>query len=130
LAETKITDTNTAATIAQQDKAIENEQLKSANDVLTARITVLEKALDEANAVIESDIRAKKVNRLKAAGVKLKDADYAPMSLDQIDALEKTVDLVMPTYRSVRPGVQAKSEEEGLTVGDLSVISARRKGGN
>jgi len=130
---------------AQNRKEIKNKTVKLSIDEALARIPPLEaeikekdnliadltKQLEEANKVLESQERAKLINDiLPLSSYKIN--DLVPKSIEELKAIRLTLSAAMPPkVNSVAFGVLGKTAAEdrqrGLTVGDLSVVTAAKR---
>jgi hypothetical protein len=129
----------------QNTKDIKNKTVKLSMDEALARIPTLEaeieekdnlitdltKQLDEANKVLESQERAKLINDIIPMS-SYKINDLIPKSIEELKAIRLTLSAAMPPkVNSVAFGVLGKSAAEdrsrGLTVGDLSVVTAAKR---
>jgi hypothetical protein len=119
----KITMDEAFATIESQGQEI--KQLKGLNDELT-------KQLDEANKVLESQEKGRLIGEIMPKS-NFKVADLAGKSVDDLKNIRATLDQAMPPrVNSVRFGVRGadlSDREKGLTVGDLSIVTAARRKG-
>jgi hypothetical protein len=93
-------------------------------------ITDLTRQLDEANKLIESQERAKLVNDIIPMS-SYKINDLIPKSIEELKAIRLTLSAAMPPrVNSVAFGVLGSASddrERGLTVGDLSVVTAAKR---
>ncbi len=132
-------------TAPQNTKDIKNKTVKLSMDEALARIPALEdeiseknnliadltKQLEEANKVLESQERAKLINDIIPMS-SYKINDLIPKSIEELKAIRLTLSAAMPPkVNSVAFGVLGKSAAEdrsrGLTVGDLSVVTAAKR---
>ena len=93
-------------------------------------ITDLTKHLDEANQLLESQEKSKLISQiLPLSSYKLD--DLVPKTFDELKAIKSTLANAMPPkINSVRFGVlgtDLSDREKGLTIGDLSVVTAAKR---
>ena len=92
----------------------------------------LTKQLEEANTVLEGQEKAKLIGDIMPKS-NFKVADLAGKSVDDLKNIRATLDQAMPPrVNSVRFGVRGadlSDREKGLTVGDLSIVTAARRKG-
>ena len=109
----------------------ENESLKLMVEEKTKTIDSLTAQLKAANDLFEAQDKAKLKMEIKPRS-KYSDEDLAKFSLDELRSIKVTLDnAVMSTYKNIHFGPLGADErkDEGLTVGDLSVVTeAKRKG--
>ena len=96
------------------------------------RITDLTKHLDEANQLLDGQEKSKLISEiLPLSSYKLD--DLVPKTYDELKAIRKTLANAMPPkVNSVRFGVlgtDLSDREKGLTIGDLSVVTAAKRKG-
>jgi DNA-directed RNA polymerase subunit F len=93
-------------------------------------IADLTRQLDEANKVLEAQERAKLVNDIIPMS-SYKINDLVPKSIEELKAIRLTLSAAMPPrINSVAFGVLGSASddrERGLTVGDLSVVTAAKR---
>ena len=125
---------------------IQNKTVKMSMDEALARIPTLEseiqeknkiisdltKHLDEANQLLEGQEKSKIISEiLPMSSYKLD--DLTPKTFDELKAIRNTLANAMPPkVNSVRFGVlgtDLSDREKGLTVGDLSVVTAAKRKG-
>ena len=129
---------------SQNTRDIKNKTVKLSMDEALARIPPLEKEileknnliadltrqLDEANKVLEAQERAKLINDIIPMS-SYKINDLIPKSIEELKAIRLTLSSAMPPkVNSVAFGVLGSSctdRERGLTVGDLSVVTATKR---
>jgi len=124
---------------AEQNKAIkvtidqvmaENLSLKQIVQDLDQTVKDLTSQLKAANDVLEAQARAKLIAEIKPRS-RYSDEDFAKLSLDDLTNIKVTLDNAkMPNYKNIHFGPLGTEEakDEGLTVGDLSVVAeAKRK---
>ena len=92
----------------------------------------LTKQLDEANKVLEGQEKAKLIGDILPKS-QFKIGNLADKSIDDLKNIKATLDQAMPPkVNSVRFGVYGadlSDREKGLTVGDLSIVTATRRKG-
>jgi hypothetical protein len=95
-------------------------------------IADLTKNLDEANKVLESQEKGRLIGEILPRS-KYNVETLAGKSVDDLKEIRATLDLAMPPrVNSVRFGVHGadlSDREKGLTVGDLSVVTATNRKG-
>ncbi len=95
-----------------------------------ALITELTQKLDEINGVVESDQKAKLIGEILARS-SFKMDELVGKSVEDLQNIRATLDQAMPPkVNSVRYGVQGadlSDREKGLTVGDLSIVTAQQR---
>ena len=101
----------------------ELERVNGLNRDLTAQ-------LDEANKVLEGQEKSKLIADILPKS-QFKVADLAAKSIDDLKNIRITLDQAMPPrVNSVRFGVKTADlydREKGLTIGDISVVTARKR---
>ena len=111
------------ATIESQDQEI--SRLKDLNVGLTEQ-------LEEANKVLEGQEKGKLISEILPKS-QFKIADLAGKSIEDLKSIKATLDQAMPPrVNSVRFGVHGadlSDREKGLTVGDMSVVTAAKRKG-
>ena len=132
--------------VPKQADSIQNKTVKMSMDEALARIpkmeseiqeknkmiTNLTKHLDEANQLLEGQEKSKIISEiLPMSSYKLD--DLAPKTFDELKTIRNTLANAMPPkVNSVRFGVlgtDLSDREKGLTVGDLSVVTAAKRKG-
>jgi hypothetical protein len=124
---------------AEQNKAIkitidqvmaENLSLKQIVQELDKTVKDLTSQLKAANDVLEAQARAKLIAEIKPRS-RYSDEDLTKLSLDELSSIKVTLDNAkMPNYKNIHFGPLGieEAKDEGLTVGDLSVVTeAKRK---
>jgi hypothetical protein len=124
---------------AEQNKAIkvtidqvmaENLSLKQIVQELDKTVKDLTAQLKAANDMLEAQARAKLIAEIKPRS-RYSDEDLTKLSLDELSSIKVTLDNAkMPNYKNIHFGPLgiAEAKDEGLTVGDLSVVTeAKRK---
>jgi len=106
---------------AQLAKLInENQDLKMREVALANEVKLLKRQLTESNSVIERDLKADLIRRIKARS-DYQDADLEPQTVEQLQQTDATLSRVKgaaTSYQSIRTGVA--SEQKGYTtVGNL-----------
>ena len=123
---------------------VQNKTVKMSMDEALAKIPTLEaeikeknqlindltKHLDEANQLLESQEKSKLISQiLPLSSYKLD--DLVPKTFDELKAIKSTLANAMPPkINSVRFGVlgtDLSDREKGLTIGDLSVVTAAKR---
>jgi hypothetical protein len=124
---------------AEQNKAIkvtidqvmaENLSLKQIVQELDKTVKDLTSQLKAANDVLEAQARAKLIAEIKPRS-RYSDEDLTKLSLDELSSIKVTLDNAkMLNYKNIHFGPLGieEAKDEGLTVGDLSVVTeAKRK---
>jgi predicted secreted protein len=126
-----------------KDTPPENQTAKMAVDAALAKIKLLEDAVKDrdktiadltvqlkaANDVLEAQQREELMAYIQPRS-KLTIEDLATKSLEELQNIRATIDQVkMPTYKNIHFGPIGadEKEDEGLTVGDLSVVTAAKR---
>ena len=108
----------------------ENISLKLMVADLNKTIDSLTAKLNAANDLFEAQTRAKLIAEIKPRS-RYSDEDFAKFSLDELRSIKVTLDNAkMSNYKNIHFGPLGAEEakDEGLTVGDLSVVTeAKRK---
>ena len=106
----------------------ENTQLRIKIKELKAERDGLAKQLTKANDVLEAQVRAKLEKEIKERS-HFTDVHLVNMSLDELQATRDTLTHAKYPKKSIRPGPMGPvgDENEGLTVGDLSIVTAERR---
>ena len=123
---------------------IQNKTVKMSMDEALAKIPTLEteikeknklitdltKQLDEANQILDSQEKSKLINEiLPLSSYKFDDLVHKPF--EELKAIKNTLANAMPPkVNSVRFGVMGtdlSDREKGLTIGDLSVVTAAKR---
>ena len=116
------------------DEALaENEILKQQITEKDSTIADLTAQLKEANDVLEAQTKAKMISEILPRS-NFTIEDLTAKSLDELQHIRATLDQAkLPTYKNIRgfgPIGSDEQKNEGLTVGDLSVVTeAKRKAG-
>jgi len=123
---------NKTAQISVDQALAENIVLKERIKGLESTIAQLTEQLKAANDVLESQTKAKLIGEILPKS-NFTIEDLAAKSVEELTQIRLTLDQAkLPTYKSIRFGVATELEdrEDGLTVGDLSVVTAaKRKAG-
>jgi len=110
----------------------ENISLKAKVQELEGVIDGLNVRLKSANDLLEAQTRAKLIADIKPR-TRYSDEDFAKFTVDELTSIKVTLDNAkLPTYKNIHFGPISSDErkDEGLTVGDLSVVTeAKRKQG-
>jgi len=110
----------------------ENISLKAKVQELEGVINGLNVQLKSANDMLEAQTRAKFIADIKPR-TRYSDEDFAKFTVDELTSIKITLDNAkLPTYKNIHFGPINSDErkDEGLTVGDLSVVTeAKRKQG-
>lgn len=104
--------------------ALENAQVKTANATLTQENEALRTQLEQANTIIENDLKAELAVRILSAS-EYKEEDLMNLSPSQLQTIEETLTKskgyasTQPNlYKSIRAG-NASQKTSRLTVGNL-----------
>lgn len=123
---------NKAAKISIDQALAENIALKRELEDQKNTIADLTKQLKAANDVLESQAKAKLIGEILPRS-SFTIEDLTGKSVEELQHIRVTLDQAkLPTYKNVRfAGIAGGDErEDGLTVGDLSVVTeAKRKAG-
>jgi hypothetical protein len=123
---------------AEQNKAIkvtidqvmaENLSLKQIVQDLDKTVKDLTSQLKAVNDVLEAQARAKLIAEIKPRS-RYSDEDLTKLSLDDLTNIKVTLDNAkMPNYKNIHFGPLgiAEAKDEGLTVGDLSVVTETKR---
>lgn len=111
-----------------QEAIRENEQLRAKIRALQTEKGELAKQLATANDILEAQVRGNLEREIKQVS-HLTDVKLASMSLDDLQRTRDTLLVAKHPRKSIRPGPMgpALDEDEGLTVGDISVVTAERR---
>ena len=106
----------------------DNEQLRAKIRRVKAERDEALKQLGVANDILEAQVRGNMERDIKERS-HFTDVKLAGMSLDELQAMRDTLFLAKQPRKSIRPGPMgpAIDEQEGLSVGDLSVVTAARR---
>jgi len=106
----------------------ENTQLRAIIRELKNEREGLAKQLTKANDVLEAQVRARLEKEIRERS-HFTDTHLAHMSLDELQTTRDTLTHAKYPKKSIRPGPMGPvgDENEGLTVGDLSVVTAERR---
>jgi len=123
-------DKNKAIKVTIDQVMAENLSLKQIVQDLDQTVKDLTSQLKAANDVLEAQARAKLIAEIKPRS-RYSDEDLTKLSLDDLSSIKVTLDNAkMPNYKNIHFGPLGTDEakDEGLTVGDLSVVAeAKRK---
>jgi hypothetical protein len=93
-------------------------------------IADLTKQLSEANDILEGQEKARLINEIMPRS-SFKLDELAAKTSEELKSIRATLDFAMPPkVNSVRfgvPGATLSDREKGLSVGDLSVVTARKR---
>ena len=121
---------NKAIKVTIDQVMAENLSLKQIVQDLDQTVKDLTSQLKAANDMLEAQVRAKLIAEIKPRS-RYSDEDFAKLSLDELSSIKVTLDNAkMPNYKNIHFGPLGTEEakDEGLTVGDLSVVAeAKRK---
>jgi len=121
---------NKIAKMSMDQAYAEIENLQNANKDQAELITDLTKKLNEANEVLEGQEKGRLIGEILPRS-NFKVADLAGKSVDDLKNIRGTLDAAMPPrVNSVRFGVRGadlSDREKGLTVGDLSIVTAAKR---
>ena len=111
-----------------QEAIRENEALRVKIRELKTERDALAKQLASANDILEAQVRGKLIREIKDRS-HFTDVKLDSMSLDNLQAMRDTLLHARQPKKSIRPGPMGPilDEDEGLTVGDLSVVAAERR---
>lgn len=104
--------------------ALENAQLKNANEIAIAEAKALHQQLEQANSIIENDLKADLTLKIMAAS-EYREDDLLKMSPSQLQVIEETLSkskgfaaaASQGVYKNIRAG--NASANSNLTVGNL-----------
>ena len=125
---------NKTAKISIDEALAENIALKKQIGDKDNTIAELTKQLKAANDVLESQQKAKLIGEILPRS-SFTIEDLTNKSVEELQHIRMTLDQAkLPTYKNIRFGVvgtgDVQEREDGLTVGDLSLVtSERRKAG-
>jgi hypothetical protein len=121
---------NKTAKMSMDQAYGEIERLRKENKDLAETITDLTSQLNEANKVLESQEKGRLIGEILPRS-SFKVDELANKSVEDLKNIRGTLDLAMPPrVNSVRFGVHGadlSDREKGLTVGDLSVVTAAKR---
>ena len=123
-------DKNKAVKVTIDQVMAENLSLKQMVQDLEKTVKDLTVQLKAADGMLEAQARAKLIAEIKPRS-RYSDEDFAKLSLDELTSIKVTLDNAkMPNFKNIHFGPLGTEEakDEGLTVGDLSVVTeAKRK---
>jgi predicted ribosome quality control (RQC) complex YloA/Tae2 family protein len=123
---------NKFAKISMDQAFAKIETLTSEVEEKDELISELSSQLEEANKVLESQEKGKLIGEILPRS-SFKMDELLDKSVDDLQNIRATLDLAMPPkVNSVRFGVlptDLSDREKGLTVGDLSVVTAAKRKG-
>jgi hypothetical protein len=123
-------DKNKAVKVTIDQVMAENLSLKQMVQDLDQTVKDLTDQLKASNDMLEAQARAKLIAEIKPRS-RYSDEDLTKLSLDDLTNIKVTLDNAkMPNYKNIHFGPLGTEEarDEGLTVGDLSVVTeAKRK---
>ena len=123
-------DKNKAIKVTIDQVMAENLSLKQMVQDLDKTVNDLTDQLKAVNDMLEAQARAKLIAEIKPRS-RYSDEDLTKLSLDDLTNIKVTLDNAkMPNYKNIHFGPLgiAEAKDEGLTVGDLSVVAeAKRK---
>ena len=121
---------NKAAKMTMDQALAENVALKMQISEKDALITDLTAQLQEANDVLESQEKQRLVSEILPRS-SFKPDELAGKTIEELKSIRATLDQAkLPKVNSVRFGVMAADVSDramGLTVGDLSVVTAEKR---
>jgi uncharacterized coiled-coil protein SlyX len=121
---------NKAAKMTMDEAFARIKELEKSNKDQALVITDLTKQLSEANDVLEGQKKGTLISDILAKST-FKLPDLAGKSVDDLKNIKMTLDSAMlPNINSVRIGVHSaelSDREKGLTIGDLSVVTAAQR---
>ena len=121
---------NKAAKMTMDQALAENVALKMQISEKDALITDLTAQLQEANDVLESQEKQRLVSEILPRS-SFKPDELANKTIEELKSIRATLDQAkLPKVNSVRFGVMAADVSDrsmGLTVGDLSVVTAEKR---
>jgi hypothetical protein len=123
-------DKNKIAKMSMDQALAENVALKQQIAEKDSMITDLTKQLKEANDVLESQEKQRLFGEILPRST-FKSDELAGKTIDELKEVRATLDMAMlPKVNNIRFGVMAANisdREKGLTVGDLSVVTAAKR---
>ena len=121
---------NKIAQVSMDQAYAEIKRLEKENKDQADVIGDLTKQLSEANEVLEGQEKGRLIGEILPRS-NFKVADLAGKSVDDLKNIRDTLDAAMPPrVNSVRFGVHGadlSDREKGLTVGDLSIVTAAKR---
>ena len=120
---------NKAIKVTIDQVMAENLSLKQIVQDLDQTVKDLTSQLKAANDMLEAQARAKLIAEIKPRS-RYSDEDFAKLSLDELTSIKVTLDNAkMPNFKNIRFGPLGTEEtkDEGLTVGDLSVVTESKR---
>jgi len=120
--------TNKIAKMSNDQLRAEYVAIKQQDEKKDGMIADLTKQLKEANDVLEGQEKQKFIGEILPRA-RFKTEDLASMSVPELKNIRATLDqAVLPQVNSVRFGVPCLDDRaDNLTVGDQSVVTARRR---
>jgi hypothetical protein len=124
------TEGNKTAKISIDEALAENETLKKERENLQGTILELTEQLKAANDVLEGQEKAKLISDiLSRSSFKLD--ELTGKKVEDLQQIRGTLDYATaPTFKPIRFGAvggDVTDKEKGLTVGDLSVVTAEKR---
>jgi hypothetical protein len=120
---------NKAIKVTIDQVMAENLSLKQIVQDLDQTVKDLTSQLKAANDMLEAQARAKLIAEIKPRS-RYSDEDLTKLSLDDLSNIKVTLDNAkMPNYKNIHFGPLgiAEAKDEGLTVGDLSVVTESKR---
>ena len=121
---------NKTAKVSMDELLVENEQMRHVIAEKDSIIADLTKQLQEANNILEGQQKSKLISEIIGRS-NFKMDDLIGKSVEDLQNIRATLEqAVYPKVNSVRYGVLAadvSDRELGLTVGDLSIVTAQKR---
>lgn len=121
---------NKTAKMSMDQALAELEQLRKTVGEKDVMITDLTSQLEEANKVLEAQEKAKLIGEILPRS-SFKMDELVSKTMDELNSIRATLDQArLPKVNSARFGVQnadVSDREQGLTVGDLSWVTAQKR---
>ena len=119
---------NPTAQVSVDQLAADNAALKLQVEDFQGKIGKLEKALKEANDVLEAQAKEKLIGAILPRSKYTPD-ELSQKPLDELQSIRATLDqAVTPTYKNIHfPPVAGDQDTNRDTVGDLSVVTKAKR---
>jgi DNA topoisomerase VI subunit B len=121
---------NKYAKMSMDQIIAENVAVSKERDALKSKVGELAEQLDEANKVLEGQEKQRLLGEILPRSTYKAD-ELAGKTVEELKEIRATLDMAMPPkVNSVRVGVAGadlSDRERGLTVGDLSVVTAQKR---
>jgi predicted nuclease with TOPRIM domain len=119
---------NPTAKVSTDQLAADNAALQIERDGLLEKVGKLEKALKEANDVLEAQAKEKFIKDILPRS-KFTPDELSSKSLEELEHIRVTLDqAITPTYKNIHfPPVAGDQNIDRDTVGDLSIVTKAKR---